>query len=154
MSKHIAKETLAYFAGFVDGEGCIGLYGRKKNGKKIRSHSLVVRITNTNPLPLRRGQKIFGGIVKPVKYFAIHFPTKKIVWKWNISGKMAEFFLGKIVDYLIIKKQEALLALEFRKTILKTGKQKNREVVTDELWSRREKLAEEIKELKHREWVM
>ena len=154
MNKYIEKETLAYFAGFFDGEGCISLWRRKKKGKKIKSHGFMVRLNNTNPFPLKKGQKIFGGSYGIVKYQALHFPRKKPVWEWRLTGKSGEFFLRQIVDYLIIKKEEVLLILEYRETILKSGKRINREVITPELFQKRENIAEKMRECKHREWIM
>jgi len=154
MRKYISETTKAYIAGFFDGEGSVGLYEMKSRKGKGGSYGLQVTINNVNPLPLKLIQEIFDGRLNIIEYQKENFPIKRTVWQWRINAKKAEFFLSQILDYVIIKKEEILLALEYRKTLLKCGKQKHREMITDELYIKRKKMAQKMKELKCREWIM
>lgn len=79
------RETLAYLAGFFDGEGSLGHW---KNGPKTRSFSMS--LANTNLSILQEFQRRFGGSVcgKDPKYASNHF-QKKMMWQWRVWGETA-----------------------------------------------------------------
>lgn len=143
--KHIAKELLAYFSGFFDGEGCIHIAKYKPRNKKTQ-WQLRTLISNVNPGSLKLLKEIFGGKI----YLQPGRGSRRKCWYWIVTSKAAEEFLRLILPYLIIKKEEAILALEFRIT-------KNKYWYLHELSEKEEIEKDEYKNdlsaLKQREWA-
>ncbi len=90
--------NLAYIAGFVDGEGCIGF---SKCRTTIFPRVLVV---NTNRGILEDLQVKFGGDIKPL---SLRKSNWKQGWQWRISWTRAVNFLDKINPWLRLKSQQA-----------------------------------------------
>ncbi len=99
------KIDLAYTAGIVDGEGCIGLY--LSSNKSFRVH---VTVTNTNEWLIQWLKFAYGGNVcsAPVPV------NCKLAWRWNIVSNQATNFLETIMPFLKLKRQQAELAIEFQ----------------------------------------
>ena len=103
-------DTLFYLAGFFDGEGCIGL----ENVKALKAHKLQIQVDNIHKDQLLMFKKLFGGsmyLVLRNKYN----PNHHDIWCWKLADRKAEYFLKTISPYLITKKKQALIALEYRK---------------------------------------
>jgi hypothetical protein len=99
--------TEAYFAGFFDGEGYVGI---ARNSKK--QFVLECSVTNTDYRPLAAMAEIYGGkiILLPRRK-----PQHKQAWRWSCQSKVAECFLRKIYTHTIVKRERIEIALEFRK---------------------------------------
>lgn len=123
-------EDLAYLAGFIDGEGCIGIHHRGK--AKGRKPTVRVSITNTdkNILIWCKNFIGLGGTLK------IHNKNGNNKWKTayrlEYDCKKAEALLRMVVPYLKIKKEQALLAIEYRKYTIPNGRYKPEENYTRE----------------------
>lgn len=104
--------SLEWLAGFFDGEGSIGVYGRNNDkGKKFKYYVLAVSLAQSGKvgkLICDKLQSIYGGSVY------LNSKTKKPQWKWNISADKAQQFLYSIKPYLINKKEEAELGFVFQ----------------------------------------
>lgn len=112
------EKTLAYFAGFFDGEGCIQITKRKPYAKmKNPSYTLQVSLHNTHKGVIDKLQDLFGGYVGEHKQKAKDGCAR--LWQWSLHAKMANAFLDAVSPYLIIKAPEAKIALEFRQEISK-----------------------------------
>ena len=97
--------NLSYMAGFFDGEGCICI------GKSPHGISLICSITQCNEWILQLFKMRFGGTVRLRQpYKAEKYRT----FSWNISGGKAGIFLGIIKPYLMLKRAEAELAIQFQ----------------------------------------
>ena len=80
-------EILAYTAGFIDGEGYMG----------INQGSLLVQVSQKDINPLNFLKEVWGG--------SIHrYGKKKTQARWAIKGKLAESMLWQIKAFLIVKK--------------------------------------------------
>ncbi len=113
------KTKWSYLAGLFDGEGCISIASRphattdKRNGKEVvwKRTSLQISIANTNPALMRWLISNFGGV-----FYTHEFDNQK--WKtrfsWQPKGRKnrAEMLLG-ILPYLVLKSEQAILALEY-----------------------------------------
>lgn len=90
-----------YLAGFLDGEGCIGIYG-----KPLR---VVVTLVQAELDILLRIQTQYGGKIKTRKRSS---PKHNQVWAlvWNASS--AVDLLEKLFPYLIVKRPQAQLVLQ------------------------------------------
>ncbi len=96
---------LAWAAGFIDGEGCIGIWKRKDRP----SYRFHIQVENTDFRPLNKLCSMFGGSVwtsKRVKKF-------KTLYGWKIEGQKAAQVLNLVFPYLIVKKEQAEVAIEY-----------------------------------------
>ena len=88
----------AYIAGFFDGEGNVGVYGRTP----------AVTMTQTNEVVLRKIQGFLGtvGIKSSMYgYKPYRSSTHNFVWKLSIRSKEStEKFLHGVIPYLCVKK--------------------------------------------------
>ena len=139
---------LAYAAGLFDGEGCVACGFER--GVQARVKAVV---SLTDPRPLLRMQKLFGGSLRFVP------PTKKnhrTKCCWELGSGATTLFLSAVLPYLIIKRDQALLAIELQTRIRATPKvSKGRAGVlplTQEEWAARAAYINQIKTLKRREF--
>jgi hypothetical protein len=110
------KETdAAYLAGFIDGEGSIGL--RTSHSKDNRTPSYVprLRITNTNYEVLKWVEVTTGmGMVRKVKPAST---SNYQAYEWYVSGSKMKWLLEELIPHLKIKRYQAEIVLEFLKTV-------------------------------------
>ena len=103
---------IAYLAGLFDGEGSI--YG----GVDPRTGLHITCIMGP-PEALKLFHEAFGGSLK------LYRPTgnqKTAAWRWSLHGAIKqEAFLAKVFPWLIIKKAQAELALQYVQTVRKKG---------------------------------
>lgn len=129
---------LAYLAGFFDGEGYVGIssdHPKWKNGDVY--YRLRINVAQKNPVVLLRLKSIYGGTLHQ---------GKDGVWKWYADGKMGCSFLSDIFPFLVIKKQQVELALEFQS--LNVGKGK-----TSLQKERQEQIAKSVKQMKRDQYA-
>jgi len=103
-------------AGILDGEGSIIIWRRKE---KIRIPNnrmkwvLIVDISNTSAQLMLWIRDSFGGYFRLGKLYP---GQNKPVYHWRVTDKKAENMLKRLLSFLIVKRDEAEIALEFRKT--------------------------------------
>lgn len=113
----VRKEKIAYAAGLVDGEGYIGIIksacwkGEKRLSPKFEA---TLTVTSTNKEIISWLIEHFGG------YFHINNKASKIKnwktsFKWRLGNNKVTPFLLAIYPFLIIKKKQAKVVLEFLK---------------------------------------
>lgn len=114
----IENTILAYLAGFIDGEGCIGLIKTRGYGKRAENTTpyYLVNISATNCIkaPLELLMECFGGGV-----YMHHRPSAKDkdCWRWTIRAKKAVMAIKDLYPYLRVKKPQAEQCLKFAATI-------------------------------------
>lgn len=91
----------AYIAGFFDGEGCIHVIKPRLN--------LRLSASNTDQHPLNFMCEILGGSVNKKSESC---GNRKACYQWLCNGVMASEALEKLLPYLIVKKERALLCIE------------------------------------------
>jgi hypothetical protein len=116
----ISDVEAAYLAGLIDGEGCIYISKYySKNGGRIR-HSLSLIISNSSLELLENIQTVCGA-------GSIH-QFRKSNKKWRscyslcFTGMTASGILLRIVPYMILKKPQALIAINYATTMLEGRK--------------------------------
>jgi hypothetical protein len=124
---------LAWLAGILDGEGSIGLY-KNGNGKNY----VRVTITNTDPLMYVAIKKILHHHLIPV-YIIMDGQDRDKGWrdKWRMAftGNTAPTrLLTTILPFLISKKEEAELALEYIRSRSSYPKFTKAPLTERELW--------------------
>ena len=148
MNKTIrGKLQLAYLAGIIDGEGCLGISKNttKKQRQKNPKYQSEVCIINTDTRLMNWLKENFGGLVNERK---IYGPNDKISYRWRIKESQHQIILKAIIPHLVIKTEQAKLIIKFL-----TNKTQNnldgREVSQKEI-IRREYYYQEIKKLNTR----
>ncbi|MCP5375212.1 MAG: LAGLIDADG family homing endonuclease [Rickettsiaceae bacterium] len=106
------KETKGYIAGFLDADGCISLCKNKVKSRNNIRYSLFIIIVNTDKRILEyiKGKLKVGKIYQAKPQRSNH----KTPYHYRIQdNKDIEKVLKQLVDYLILKKAQAMLALKF-----------------------------------------
>ena len=105
----VSPETLAYLAGFVDGEGCIGIrIGVRKNGHRWAGG--YVSLVNTDPTVPVLMQRLFGGSLRGREPAMLRH---KLRWEWEMGGAGACRVVEFLYPYLQQKRLQAENLLDF-----------------------------------------
>lgn len=101
---------IAYLAGIIDGEGTIYIGFDKTRGYHLRFY-----VVNTDKRLIDWLKTTFGGSVYSRK--SLKNPNWRRKYEWiNVNP---EDMLPEILPFLKIKKEQAMLAIKFRKTFVK-----------------------------------
>jgi hypothetical protein len=122
----LSDAEAAYIAGFIDGEGSIILSRHWIKNSNSFYYNLRIQIPNTNLEVLRWIKRKVGyGSIQPLRQYryAGQFNTQKQRFQFTLYRKAGCGLLEAILPYLIVKKQVALLALEFAQKTEKKGNQ-------------------------------
>lgn len=144
---------LAYLAGIIDGEGTISIcdkrvmkrksQGIRKTNKVYRARinfSTSVSVANTDPRIIDWLIQNFGGSMSHSKRQEENW-RPKITWIMKTTEMVN--ILTQIVPYLVLKKEQAILMIEARKTFDSNQKQ---ELTSDEVYNRRLEIAQLIRD--------
>jgi hypothetical protein len=107
----MVNTTLQYIAGFFDGEGCIGIYYRKKT--KDRFHLRTQLSQNKNKdieILMNELVERFGGNLSEQITL-----SGNIKYNWQLNSDFAVKFLEDICPYLILKKEQAIISINWQK---------------------------------------
>jgi len=104
----VSTSHCSYAAGAIDSDGCIHI-GRVKGGGN-KSYSLMVRLQQTSPLVPQWLQEHFGGRLYRHKHPR---DSGRFLTEWSVHRKLAEPFLVAIYPFVVLKKAQVWLALEF-----------------------------------------
>lgn len=134
------KIDLAYIAGFIDGEGCIGILKRNRKHYSPEYH-VYVSVGQKDAAIIDWLKTNFGGTVHKIK--------RDGSFSWSVGYKLAYILLEQITPYLRYKQPQAKLALKFYKEVVPSsrGKGMGGKLTPDEL-ARREELLLQLKALK------
>lgn len=102
----------AYAAGIVDGEGCIAI---SENAKRTQFR---IEVVNSDPRVCVWLKERYGGSVYQKKHYG---GSRHIVYSWIVVSSTAGEFITAIYPYLVIKKEQADIALAYLKTKGKIG---------------------------------
>jgi hypothetical protein len=104
----MTKEIIAYTAGLFDGEGCVDIFKASvSKASKNPSFLLRVVITQKQGLIMNWLKDNFGGNVQMSKR------KDNYIYRWDIRSQQAKHFLILIQPYVIIKKEQVDLAIEY-----------------------------------------
>lgn len=95
-----SQADFIYLAGIVDGEGCI----RVNNAPRLH-------ITNTSQILIEWLVDRFGGYVWVQQTSFVD--NNKPRFQWEVSARQCEAILQQIVPFLVIKKLQAQLVLDY-----------------------------------------
>lgn len=114
----------ARLAAFVDGEGCMNIKDSKyttKAGGERNYHVLTLSVFNSGIGLMRWLQDTFGG-----KFWLSHGRQTRPAhwhdcWKWSLDSARAEHAIRNIMPFLLVKHEQAEVALALRATVSKRG---------------------------------
>lgn len=135
--------SLDYIAGFVDADGCIGIYKRKPSisGRTVNpSYAPELTVANTYEPLLLALKEQFGG-------FITYDSRNGHCARWGVSCKQAESLLTALVPRLQIKYQQAILCLELIALIGNGSRILGSNRTVDSEVAQRERLYQRCKEL-------
>lgn len=114
------QKQLIYFAGLFDGEGSINILH-----KKPRYFSLNIAITNTNIQVINWLKYNFNGHIRISNKQNLKHKT---TYNWTSTSIQARKLLEQSLPYLIIKKEQAIIAIEFQKRFYRCNTITNKEI--------------------------
>jgi hypothetical protein len=126
------SQWIIYAAGFFDGEGCISIVFHKK-----KHYSLELAVSQADPNPLWAMQSLFGGRI--VKHGQ---SVNRPVYYWKASSRQSMEAIKEMLPFLVVKREQAIIALQFRETITTDHK------VTPDIVFKREALRKELARIK------
>lgn len=138
---------LAWAAGFIDGEGSLGVYhysGGRRAARAVR-HAPRITATNTVEIPIRRLRSWFGGKVS----YSQRSEAWRGVFVWDVTSMRAVEVARLLLPYLCVKQAQASLLIEFADDALWSNGGSDRAVPEDE-YARREALYDRTRELNRR----
>jgi hypothetical protein len=94
----------AYVAGIFDADGCVGIYEAIKNNEYRRYMRCQVMVANNNGLLMWEFKHQYGGSV-------CYTSSTCMQWRQDSKDKV-RIFLEDILPFLIVKKKQAVVALE------------------------------------------
>jgi len=137
------SHDLAYAAGIIDGEGSIYIGFGSERGR--RNYRTIIEVANTKLELLFWLRDRFGGSVPPTCRKGPSLRARP-VWRWTLAG-LAPItrMLEGILPYLVLKRAQAVLALEFAAT-----KEKGGRPISAENHAKRTDICTKIRALNHR----
>jgi len=134
------KTTYAYFAGLIDGEGSIQI-GNSNVNKSPKYLRMQVNIQMVDKFEiLKKAQLIWGGYLYNRK---ARTDKHRATIHWRVENEKAFKFLSDISPYLIGKKGEAEIAMDFRTFVSKSNR------ISDNIFAYRVLLFDRLKALHH-----
>lgn len=116
----------AWMAGFIDGEGCLTISKQIRKDRPSPAWRPLITIANTNKDSLELFQKTYGGTLRFNKEKR-RSPTGvkwSDSWTWYCPQSAITKLLGDIKPYLIVKKLQADILIEFCKHLKTRNRQK------------------------------
>jgi hypothetical protein len=129
----VLSEEIAYAAGFFDGEGHIAIVRcaahRKINryGKVYfyETYQLLLEVGQKDKTPLFWMKGKFGGKVAHSTRKRSYDKELYNIWHWRLYGTNAAEFLKLLRPFLIVKAQEADVAIGFQATMERGRRRKH-----------------------------
>ena len=136
-----------YVAGLFDGEGYVGVQSHRRYPSIVYQIRVTLGVTYAPVITML--QATYGGSIH-VNRHSTRNPRHKDQHVWVAGSQIACSFLKKVLPHLIIKQEQAKLALELQASIDKwkfkfPGKHPQRE----RIFAHREDLVTRITALKH-----
>lgn len=107
------RNAWPYVAGILDGEGTIALCFYRQKDRPSEYTRLEIRINNTDFRLIKWLMHNFGGRFQ-MSANDRGFKNTRPLYSWYLSGKAnKEKFLLGVLPYLLLKREQASIALEF-----------------------------------------
>lgn len=94
----------------MDGEAYVGLTRQIHNGRE--HFQAVVNVGQVSCIPLDELRRLFGGSISVVSdQFGQHY-------QWRVYGATAASTLQRVLPFLVVKRRQAVLVLEYQETVV------------------------------------
>jgi hypothetical protein len=134
------REDCIRMAAFIDGEGSIYLKKYSYKGKS-GSGSLELMVCNTDPRMSQWCQVTFGGRV-----IRVSRNRWKPLFRWIVSGPKAETVIRQCLEFFLIKREQADLALAYRATFARRSQCR----IPNDIQESRQQMREQMHAMKDR----
>jgi hypothetical protein len=141
--------VLGYAAGLIDAEGHIGIASGVAPRSVNRYYHVRVIISNTDQRMLDWLVANFGGWISAPHNRKDAKPAWKPLRQWGLQGANAATFIRAVQPYLVLKAEQAVIALTLRDLSPTSGRWKGR-AVPPNISEQREALKQRIHELNRR----
>ena len=107
---------LAWAAGFFDGEGSVSLRRTWTKATNRKTYSLYLRLCQVDRAVLQHFVDVvgYGKIAATPRQYGKHSGLRAPTYAWCAAGAGSEVILTALLPYLTLKRERALLALEYR----------------------------------------
>lgn len=144
----MTERELAYAAGVFDGEGSVGIYVGGKTSLGRPRYNLRLSVGNTDTRLTNWLAETFGGKVRAKQP---RVPSRhRQAYDWYLFGNNAVEFLRLIRPFLLLKAEQADVAIKFQATITPSGGPGGSLLLTDEQIAERETYRQQLSALKGR----
>jgi len=144
-------------AAYVDGEGTIMISkSRTKTGRGNPNYVLMLIVANTHPLLIKwlcdtfPATAVYSHSSRSRMEVACGVQHRKPCFSWRQFEERAAIIIERILPYLIMKKDQAKVALAYRE--LRKAGSKGRKVTAEDL-AAREEMRSKMRELNSGDWV-
>lgn len=111
---HIPDLEFARLAAWIDSEGCFAMI--KQPSKKTQRHSdswnIRLSIVQADKRPIKWAQRTFGGSCNKGTG-----GTNAPMWYWLCHAANMEAIITRCLPFFLVKREQALLILEYRRTL-------------------------------------
>jgi hypothetical protein len=106
-------EELAYLAGIVDGEGCVGAYSTSGTRPKRASFRFSVCVAMCERAALDLFVELYGGAVRS----SMRGGRRRPIFSWTVYADRAAAVASDVLPYLRVKRGQAEALIEARNTV-------------------------------------
>lgn len=140
----MTEAELAWAAGFFDGEGSVGIYPRIQYQKGVRyaGWRLTARLAGCRQASIGRFASIVGN--GSVRCEGRRTRRDRRIWMWCSFNAHVETALRQLLPFLVVKREQVELAIEFRATVGNRGSRGT----PPEVLSRQAEMADAMKAMK------
>ena len=105
---------IVWAAGFFDGEGSVFVeISKNKNTRRRVRNLLTASVTQTSTPCLNLFKQCFGGNITPITKSRRSHMNNSVCFVWRVRSKDAIAFLEVIAPYVVVKKEQVELALQY-----------------------------------------
>lgn len=140
---------IRYVAGLFDADGWITINKWPHPGRDYVRYQLFVGVGQVHYPLIRQFKDQFGGLLHRNDSANKRNDNCRICYMWRLASKNAAQFLKEIEPWLIVKKPQAQLAIEFQNHVTKHASDfKYRPHLRGELYAYRDDVMDKMKSLK------
>ncbi|MGB9903467.1 MAG: LAGLIDADG family homing endonuclease [Desulfotomaculales bacterium] len=116
--RKISDVDLGWVAGIIDGEGTITIAPRKRTDRKCRVDGwmVTVRVANTDSRIIQKLNHVLHDLLGCTGYVQEKRPNRCAkCYYWLVANRRALVLLELVYPYLVSKKEQAEVAIEFQR---------------------------------------
>lgn len=141
---------IVWVAGFFDGEGSVFVeIAKSKNTRRGVRNLLTVSVTQTSLPCLNLIKQHFGGSILAITKDRRHSMNNSVCYMWRVRSKDAIAFLEIIAPYVVVKKEQVELALQYPLTLADGSKYAGlHNPLPDEVHNRRMEIGQKLRDIR------